>query len=148
MGSKGSLSSESSIGSKGSIGSNGSICSEYSMGSIGTMGSIVTIRSVRGRAGCSEHLCSSVPLPIGLGVSSGGPPAGEEARPPRTRAGEEEPGAGNSGWEPFFCVGSVPPRCGGVGEKVDDCGCGSRSILAGVFELLEGLAELLRNAKR
>ena len=51
--------------------------------------------SARGEAECGAHLCCSVPLPIGLGVSSGGPPAGGEARPPRAKVEEEEPEGGD-----------------------------------------------------
>ena len=114
MGSIGSIGSVGSIGSIGSIGSTGSIGSVGSVGSVGLVGSV---SSVRGKVGCGEHLCCSVPLPIGLGVSSDGPPAGKEARPPHMRAGEEEPEAGGLGWEPWFCVGSVSPHCCSVVEK-------------------------------
>ena len=79
------------ISSVGTMGSVGSMCSMCSVGSIG---------SVRGETGYGAHLCSSVPLPIGLCVSSGGPPAGKEACPLCTRAGEEEPEARRPGWEP------------------------------------------------
>ena len=54
-----------------------------SVGSVDTLESIVTIRSL-----------SSVSLPLGVGISSGSPPAGVEALPPHAEAGEEEAKAG------------------------------------------------------
>ena len=95
----------------------------------------LTMGSARGEAECGAHLCCSVPLPMGLGVSSGGPPAGVEARPPHARVKEEEPEGGGLGWNPWCCVGSVSPRCKSVGEKVEDGGCGSRAILIVVENL-------------
>ena len=77
--------------------------------------------SARGKFGSGAHLRCSVPLPIGLGVSSGGPLAGGEARPPRTRVEEEEPARG-PGWDPWWWAGSVSPRCNSVGEKIDGGG--------------------------
>ena len=97
-------------------------------GSMGSFGSIGTEGSVREGVGCGAYLWGSGPLPIGLDVSSDDPPAGKKARPPCARAGEEEPGAEGSGWRPLCILGSISPRHGGVGEKVDDGGCGSKSI--------------------